>query len=124
MIEWLAIPAGIVAGALSGWASAWVGRPAAQAAAEETKLRTERRRQLVDDGRALVADAYGGDWKHEAVALDPRFLALRGDLSPAVRDAYAIEYELNVVAFTLSSRWNHEPLRDDIERLNGVWALS
>ena len=96
-----------VIAAAGGFAVGWISRPAAQVAAEETRQRSERRRQIVADARELVAEVLneGGDGAQFIdMERDPRYLAMRPHV-PEFQSGYGPE-DLAGFVDRLEERWN------------------
>jgi hypothetical protein len=99
--------------------------PGAQRRAEETRLRTEAKREVVQGARSLIAEVHAGAWGGtlDFYFDDPRYLAVRRHLRSYTRglfgerqfasDVPAGEHPMPVDA-----------LADDIDRLEREWKLT
>lgn len=130
-MEWLAIPAGIIAGIFSGWAAAWVGRPAAQTTAEEVKIRQAERRTIVADARTALAKALAEDWNLYHIKADPRLFRLSGSVEGEAKELLerpnnAMQEVLIEGALPMHLRPNQSlilALKSEVDRLEREWNL-
>lgn len=119
----IAIITGVLSGLGSGALAAWLQRPAASAAAEEIRLRTRQRRDIVAAGRQLVADATAGGWEPQQVSKDRRFMALRPHLEGRVLDRYEPGRRRMVATLYDDSVQPYGDLLDGIDHIEETWKL-
>jgi hypothetical protein len=94
-----------VIAAVGGFAVGWVSRPAAQVAAEEQRLKTERRRQVVADFRALLDERFADeDQGLLGIEEDRRFMAIKRRI-PKTQEGFDLESLLDAVD-ELEERWD------------------
>jgi hypothetical protein len=93
-----------VIAAIAGFAVGWVGRPAAQVAAEEQRLKTERRRQVVADFRSLLEERFADDERGLlGIEEDRRFMAVKRRI-PKIQEGFDLE-TLSDAVDELEERW-------------------
>ena len=93
-----------VIAAVSGFAVGWVSRPAAQVAAEEQRLKTERRRQIVADFRALLEERFADEDRGLlGIEQDRRFMAMKRRI-PKIQQGFDLE-TLSDAVDELEERW-------------------
>jgi hypothetical protein len=115
-----AVVLAVLAGVGSGFLSA-VASPFAQRRAEEARLRTQARRERIDQGRALLAEARRGNWGGISVGADTRFTELRPYLPQDIQDRYKLS---GVEQRTLAvGRQVHNELMNAIDDLEKAWKL-
>lgn len=119
-MEFAAIVAGVVAGIGSGFLSA-VSTPFVQRRAEETKLRTQARRERIDQGRALLDEARRDNWSNDTLGRDPRFTELRQHLPESVQRDYEVS-AMHGHPLQVGHRVHNE-LMEAIDALEAKWKL-
>ena len=118
-MEWASVVAGVIAGIGSGFLSA-VATPFVQRRTEETRARSSARRDLISQGRRLVADARQLDWAPPNVYMDVRYNSLKRHLPEAVKEIYAVDLQ---TVYLTRGRWQHDRLADAIDALERQWRL-
>lgn len=132
--DWL--PGAIVGGVtgLGGWITAWLQRPAAAERAAEARVRAERvlthQRQLISNGRDLVANSRHTNKPPGDVANERAFADIRPHLKPEVlaiykpapwRSTYTTPGPYDPPP---SELFDHAELSAELDRLERAWKIT
>lgn len=114
-----AVVVAVIAGAGSGFLSALV-TPFAQRRGQESRDRTQARRELIAKGRILVQKADAEGWSPVEISQAVDWLTLRAHLPKELVEDYTPRPRTSYVS---SDSVRHGDLADAIDQLERAWRL-
>lgn len=121
-LDWTPIITAAIGGAV-GFGGGWFSRPAAKGKVDEKALKKQHQRKILADARQMVSEATQKNAPKHALANDPRFLAVRGQLDEGVVTPYKHNPWPGLTTRLVPIQEDHTPLVKNLDRLEKKWGL-